>query len=330
MNKKLIALAVAAGMAAPIAAQAEITTYAHVQFEVTDTDVDGSDSTTRVTDNQRGRFGVKGGHDLGGGLKSFAVAEFDFEGGANDAEFGNNSNGNARAAFRVREINAGLKGGFGKIALGTIRSAYKYAGGVKYDPFVTTQLEARGVGMEGGADGHNAFLNNGFAYSNKFGMAKLAVTYSLDDTDRDADGNGDDGEMSAALTFGNKKWEAGIAMYDEGNSVSAGSQENMKLFGKMKFGAHTVLGQYEDNDTGNGGDREYIWLGYQLKMGKGMLNAQYATFDATGANDHDMMTVGYIHKFNKKTRVFAGYQTVDFDAANSDTDQISFGVRVDI
>ena len=342
MNKKIIAAAVAAAcVAGAPAAQAEIKVYSQVQFELTDTSVDDGNANTdsmRVTDNQRGRLGVKGGHDLGGGLKSFAIAEFDFEGSGTgtgpDAEFGNNGYGSSRAAFRVREINAGLKGGFGSIALGTVKSAYKYYGGVKYDPFVTTQLEARGQGMTGGTSGHNGFLNNAFVYTNKFGMAKLHVTYSLDDSDRDSGtGNNDDGELSAGLKFGNKTWEAGVAYYDEGVSVATDNTENVKLFGKMKFGNSTVLAQYEDSDNGaatNSGT-EYIWLGYQLKMGKGMLNAQYAMVDPDGNNnDRDMLTVGYIHKFNKKTRVFAGYQTVDFDAANSDTDQLSVGIRVDI
>jgi len=344
MNKKIIAAAVAAAcVAGAPAAQAEIKVYSQVQFELTDTDADGAaNDTMRVTDNQRGRLGVKGGHDLGGGLKSFAIAEFDFVGGNQDAEFGRGDRGDIGGkggddegnGFRVREINAGLKGGFGSIALGTVKSAYKYYGGVKYDPFVTTQLEARGQGMTGSTSGHNGFLNNAFVYTNKFGMANLHITYSLDDTDRDGGGeNNDDGELSAGLKFGNKTWEAGVAIYDEGVSDSSVSQSNTKLFGKMKFGNSTVLAQYEDADDGSAVNpsTEYIWLGYQLKMGKGMLNAQYAMVDPDGNNnDRDMITVGYIHKFNKKTRIFAGYQTVDYDVNTSDVDQLSVGIRVDI
>ena len=72
-------------------------------------------------------------------------------------------------------------------------------------------------------------------------------------------------------------------------------------------------------------------MGYELKLGKGLLNAQYAMVDPDGANnDHDMITIGYIHKFDKKSRIFAGYHSVDYDAANSDQDTISVGIRVDI
>jgi predicted porin len=341
MNKKLIAAAVASAcvLAAP-AAQAEITVYSNIQFELTNTDIDGSDSTTTVNDKERGRLGIKGGHDLGGGLKSVALAEFDFEGGNKDAEFGGTSAN--RAAFRVREINAGLKGAFGTIRLGTVKSAYKYSGGVKYDPFVTTALEARGVGMSGAevangrnkAGGHNGFLNNAFQYNIKAGMVKVHATYSLDDTDADSGtANDDDGEYTLGVTVGNKKWEAGFALYNEGVSVSTENQENQKLFGKISFGNSTILAQWEVTDTGaaSNGETDYKWLGYNLKLGKGLLNAQYATVDPDGTNnDRDMITVGYIHKFNKQTRIFAGYQTIDYDAASSDSDEITLGIRVDI
>jgi predicted porin len=330
MNKKLIAVAVAAGLAAPLAAQADVTTYAKVQFEIANIDVDGSESTTTVTDRERGQFGMKGGYDLGGGLKSWAKAEFDFEGNNNDVEFGGHGN-----AFRVREVNVGLTGGFGSLGIGTVKSAYKYAGGVTYDPFVATTLEARGGdGMTAGAGGHHAFLSNALIYTNKFGMAKVHVTYSPDDTDRDSGtANDDAGEMSASLKFGAKDWEAGVAMYDEGVSVSTENLQNTKVFGKMNFGPHSVQLQYENSDSGatTNAETTYIWAGYTFKMGKGMLNAQYADVDPDGNNNnHTMMTLGYIYKFNKNTRVFAGYHNVDYDAANSDEDTISVGLRVDI
>jgi len=366
MNKKLVAAAVASALVAPMAAQAESTVYAHVQFEIANIDKDGSDSKTNVTDRERGRLGIKGSHDLGGGLSSWAIAEFDFEGGNRDAEFGgtqlvtnewygidtmgaitttvsNKVVGTAvgytqRNAFRVREIAAGLKGSFGSIGLGTVKSAYKYMGGVKYDPFVTTTLEARGNdGMSGGAGGHHAFLSNALVYTGKFGMVNLHATYSPDTTDRDGDGQDDDGELSAGIKFGGKSWEAGLATYDEGVSEGAGAsgtnQSSTKAFGSMSFGNNTIRLQYEDVDSGAAvnGSTEFIWAGYELKLGKGLLNVQYAMVDPDGDNnDHDMLTVGYIHKFNKQTRIFAGWHSVDDDRPNRDEDTLAVGIRVNI
>jgi len=330
MNKKLIAAAVAAAcVAGAPAAQADIKVYSQVQFELTDTDFGGATTdTTRVTDNQRGRFGLKGGHDLGGGLKSFAHAEFDFVGANNDVEFGSNSN----HAFRVREVSAGLKGAFGAISLGTVKSAYKYSGGVKYDPYVATQLEQRGRGgMSSGATGHNAFLSNAFRYTVKAGIAKIQATYSLDDTDRDADASGDDGQYTLGAVFGNKMWEAGVALQDEGLSGN-GNNESAKVFGKVKFAKiHTILAQIESVDTSTTEESDYMMIGYQLKVGKGMVSLYLGDRDSNvNANDADNVTVAYMHKFNKKSRVWAGYQTYDTTGTTSDADRISLGIRVDI
>jgi predicted porin len=345
MNKKLVAAAVAAGLAAPMAAQAEITVYSHVQFEIANIDPEVGDSATVVTDNQRGRIGVKGGHDLGGGLKSWAKAEFDFEGGNRDAEFGSttrpvkDSTGaktgdtyTVRNALRVREINAGLKGSFGSIGLGTVKSAYKYYGGVKYDPFVTTTLEARGTTMRGGTDGQNGFLNNALIYTGKFGMVNLHLTYSPDDTNQGGGATGVDGagETTAGIKFGDKAWEAGAAMYSSGLD---NGRENLKVFGSFKFGNNTIRAQWEDTDDGSATNptTEYMWLGYELKLGKGMLNVQYGMADPDGNNnDTEALTLGYIHKFNKQSRVFVGYKDVDEDAAGEDFSILSAGIRVDI
>jgi hypothetical protein len=46
-----------------------------------------------------------------------------------------------------RESMVGLRGGLGTLELGRLETPYKYSGGVKYDPFVATSLEARGAGV---------------------------------------------------------------------------------------------------------------------------------------------------------------------------------------
>jgi len=332
MNKKIIAAAVASAFVVAVpTAQAEIKVYSQVQFEISDIDFGANATdTTRVTDNQRGRFGIKGGHDLGGGLKSFILAEFDFDGNGRDVNFGGSTE---RNAFRIREVNAGLKGAFGSIALGTVKSGYKYNGGVKYDPFVATQLEQRGRGgMSSGVTGQNGFLNNALVYKVKAGIAKIHATYSIDDTDRDGDGQGDDGEYSLGVSFGNKKWEAGAAIIDQGLTGN-GNNESQKIFGKIKFaGVHTIVAQIENVETSTTEESDYIMIGYHLKIGKGLLVVNVGDRDSNDDTlDADNITVGYIHKFNKKTRLFGGYQTFDQTGDTSaDRDTLTVGIRVDI
>mgnify|MGYP000664814472 CR=1 FL=1 len=349
MNKKLIAAAVAAGLAAPMAAQAEITPYAQIQFEIANIDNTPGDSATTVTDRERGRIGLKGSHDLGNGMKSFAMAEFDFEGGNRDSEFGGTDRtgdvtgvdslgetvtGTAtytqRHALRVREINAGIKGSFGTVTIGTLKSAYKYTGGVKYDPFVTTTLEARGNGgMTGTIWGQNGFLSNAVAYQNNFGNMSLWVTYSPDEADRNGDGEGDDGEYSAALKFSADNFEAFVSTVDNGySSAGGGEYDSTKVGGQFKSGPHKLSAQYEMT-TRNNADTDTMFIGYQMTMGKNTFVAQLGNTDPDGAaEDTDYMALGVWHKFNKQTGVFAGYRSTETGPVEETS--LSVGLRVAI
>ena len=348
MNKKLIALAVGAAMA-PMAAQAETTAYSHIQFELANID-NGTDSAMSVTDRERGRIGLKGSEDIGGGMKAIGLVEFDFEGGNRDSEFGGNKTTSqtttvgagtlahshdvttsTRNALRIREVMAGIKGSFGEVQIGTLKSAYKYTGGVKYDPFVTTTLEARGnYGMSGGAMGHNAFINNALGYKNKFGAVNVWVTYSLDETDTDNDGQGDDGQMTYGLKFGGGNFEAFLSGVDRGTSKADYSSN--KLGGKFKMGNMALLGQYEMTDL-NGTDRTNLFLGFQMNMGKNQIVAQYGVQEVDDSVDNDndgtYLTVGLIHKFSKNARAFVGYKSEEGEGTREET-VTSVGLRVAI
>lgn len=346
ISKKLIALAVGTSMAAPMAAQAEITTYAHIQFELANID-NGTDADMFITDRERGRIGMKGSNDLGDGMKAFAVAEFDIVGGNDDSEFGDaeDTTGVPSAgalhthdvkvrgnAFRIREVMAGLQGGFGTVEIGTLKSAYKYTGGIKYDPFVTTTLEARGnYGMSGGNIGHNSFINNAIAYKNKVGAVDFWLTYSPDATDTDDDAIGDDGQMTYAIKYNDSNFEVFLSGVDQGTSLTDYSSN--KLGGKYKFGGNmAIMGQYEMNDV-NGTDRTYIFLGFQLKSGKQRYVFQYGvrdTDDGVKNNaDGTYVTLGAIHHFNKSTRLFSGYKSRDGGGTLEDS-VLTVGLRVDI
>jgi predicted porin len=314
-------------------AQADATAYGQVQFEVANYD-NGTESGIWVTDRQRGRFGVKGSHDLGGGLSSFAMIEFDLEGNANDSEFGGHGNAN-----RIREVNAGLKGSWGTFTIGTLKSAYKYTGGVKYDPFVTTTLEARtNGGMTGGTMGQNGFINDALSYKNKFGNVGVWITYSPDKTQNDSnsltagDTNQHDGQYTAAIKYSVKSFEVFVAGSDAGGGTDT-QYSSTKVGGQWRKGPHKISAQYEmSSDVGSGAtgvDADTYFLGYQFKMGKSTLVAQLGNNDPDGAdNATDYYALGAIYKFNKKTRVFAGYRSSDPEVGDT-VSSLSAGLRVD-
>ncbi len=336
MNKKLIAIAAGAVLALPMAAGADVTVYGKAQVEVASFDVDNDPSKgIDVVDQARGRIGFKASEDLGDGLKG--IAKFEFKVDTADGVAGrdhNDSTGTkikSDVALSPRESFVGLKASWGQIELGRLKSEYKYTGGVKYDPFVATTLEARrNGGMTGGSLGHNGFLTKSVGYRVKAGPVKLGITYAPSE---------DDGLMSAAAKYGAKSWEAFLAIINDGdrtNGSGGASYSATKVGGKVKFGGmHTIVGQFEsvDRDTGGvGAEPTYLFLGYHLKMGKNTAVVQFGALDGDGGTDTDYLTLGFIHKFSKSTRIFGGYRSTSPDTGtqpSEDINVISVGVRKD-
>ena len=325
MNKKLIAAAVVAGLAAPMAAQADVSVYGVAQLELTNYD-DGAATTGIVLDDKFGqsRVGVRWSEDLGGGLKSLGVFEW---GPQIDSHFAGGSN----PALDGRIAYIGLKGGWGEVDAGTILQPYKYSGGVKYDAFVATAAQARptsaapgaGGGMSGGAFGHGAYFNDAISYKNKFGMATIWLAYSPEKaaTIGTPSGNGASGDLMASVVVGFNGGEAGLAYAKDNNAsgtTGADGVKNTKIFGKYSFGSSTVLAQYEDSKAATSGNKtKYAFLGYQLKMGMNKFVLQLGQTKPDGGNKTNYGAAGVIHNFSKKTRVFLAYRNTKTDGSDA-------------
>jgi len=309
MNKKLLALAIGTAFsAAPMFANADVTVYGHAQVEVGTVD-DGATDQTVVEDNARGRLGVKASEKLGNGLTAIAKFEWKIDTTVGGADTGQ------------RESFVGLKGGFGTVQLGNLKSAYKYTGGVKYDPFVATILEARGAnGMTGGAFGHNSFLSNSIGYMTpKMGGFSGWATYSPDEA---GDGKGADGDYSFGLKFGQKAWEVFVA----GVNDDSASYDSIKFGGMYKIASFKIVGQYEQVDN-NGTDFDVYFLGGQYKFGSNVVVAQFGNTDedTAGQSDLNYYTIGFIHNLSKKTRLTAGFRSYE-SGVNGDVDNDTFAV----
>jgi len=313
MNKKLLALAVGAAIsAAPMFASAGVKVYGHAQVEVGTRDA-GAGNNTFTSDNARGRWGVKASEKLGNGMT--ALAKFEFRVDTSD-----NRRGPSGQTSTPRESMVGLKGGFGTIELGNLKSAYKYHGGVKYDPFVATMLEARGAGgMTGGQFGHNAFMDNAIGYKTpKMGAVSGWATVSVDET---ADERGaTDGDYSFGLKFKQKAFEVFVA----GINDDSANYDSIKIGGQYKFGNFKISGQYEMGDVA-GVDLDTYFIGGQAKFGANVLVAQFGNTEATGV-DVDYFSIGVIHNMSKKTRLTAGFANTDVGAGDVDT--FAVGMRV--
>lgn len=383
MNKKLlIAVLGVAFIAAPmLAAQAGVTVYGQAQVELSNEKVDedlqssssacgtsvppfgkvknlmdswglntckwnygtnkdsDDNSATTVEDNARGRMGIKATEDLGGGLK--AIAKFEWK---VDTTQGGRDSGN-------REAYVGLQGDWGTFQAGTVKSPYKYYGGVKYDPFVGTNLEARrNGGMLGGNFGSNGFLSNSVSYQSpkKKSPFQMWVAYSPDEkgsSDAGAGASPDSGDYVIGVKFGQKNWETFVATLKNKDNANNGDYDwsATKVGGKIKIGPHTIVAQYEDAeqkyDPLFGWERDdvkILFLGYHLKMGgNNTMVFQYADGEDKwdgGKAEWTYYTAGMIHKFSKKTRIFGGYTATDVDDNGTDLGKrtaLSAGLRVD-
>lgn len=163
MNKKLIALAVAGALAAPVIASAQgtnVTIFGRVQQEYSGVDNGTNAYQGGLNDNARSsRWGLQITEDLGRGLKAIARLEQGLNTGSGTAN-------------TPREQWVGLSSAqWGDVKFGRVQSPFKdFAGGMTIDPFAYTTLQANGAGgtMSGSANGMgsgaNGFVNGAIRF----------------------------------------------------------------------------------------------------------------------------------------------------------------------
>lgn len=369
MNKKLLAVAIGAAFAAgPMLAQADVKVGGMAQVEIANEEaeqtsaggaVTNNGDLTTVEDNSRGRFWISADEDLGNGLKGLAHLEFRVDTtGVCALETGGSGGGACVAnSANTREKFVGLQTGIGTFKLGSIRSPYKYAGGVNWDAFVTTNLEARGNGgMSSGVFGHNNFFDNSLNYTSPtFAGVSFGLAYSFDDVNTDVPTaqavTADDGDYSAAV-----EWKSGFGLHlvgaynhnaDNTASLAPGTgveADAIKLGAKFTFAKNfSVIGQYEmiEGSATTGGinnvDDNVLFLAFHATLGPVLAAIQYGKTEQGGAgtnNDIDYLALGAFYNFSKTFNVFTGYRITDSTQslpagtqAASETKVYTFGMR---
>ena len=118
MNKKIVALAVAAAFAIPAAASAQTTLFGQFKYEVGA--IENLEGDRGAVHSSIGtRLGVRGAEDLGGGMQAI----YRFQGNFNNV---NTSLGGTTYGMN-EEAWVGLQGGFGRVLLGRSDTAFKQA-----------------------------------------------------------------------------------------------------------------------------------------------------------------------------------------------------------
>ncbi len=353
MNKKIITLAVGAVMgAAPmVGAQADVKVYGQAQAQVYRAD-NGPNTVTLQNDNGgRGRLGFLFNEKLGNGLTSFGKMEFQvdindsYSAGCKSVTKTSGGTGIVGEQTCMRDAFVGIKGGFGSIAGGSFHGAYKTAGGVKYDPFVTTALQARGNGgMASGRMASNNFVRQIVQYEtpNLAGF-KVQYQYSFDQSNPGTPNSGTtNGDWLGAVKYKMGPFEA-IAAYahDRQQSGPNSANNNWKVGGRFHTGPFMVTAQYERVETGatvnfNGisntaGTKAKVWyLNGGYKLGNWDLIAAYGKYDSdNNALDTKYWVGGAWYHFSKKTSVFGGYRASLVDTPNKDQKVWATGLRID-
>ena len=118
MNKKLVALAVAGVLSAPLAAQAQtanVTLYGRLNLDVEAVETriaDGSKPKLYRVSSNSSRLGVRGTESLGGGLNAIFQLESSISGDAGGG------------TLAGRETFVGLQGGWGTVKIGNFLAPY--------------------------------------------------------------------------------------------------------------------------------------------------------------------------------------------------------------
>lgn len=350
MKKKIIALAVAGALAAPLAAQAEVNVYgiAHLSIDSVKNEDQAGNTTKEIYEvkSRASRVGVKGSEDLGNGLKAVYGMEWEVSLDENDG------------INKGRNAFVGLAGGFGTVLAGKHDTPMKMST-AKLDMFSD---EAGDYNTTVGF--HDVRANNAIAYvSPAFSGLTIAAAVVPGETTKSNDGVKNDADGLADAT-------SIAAMYSGGPLFAALAYESISqdylnaAYGTDQFGDDLVKTRagvgysmaglkvafvYEKQDFGSD-DRDLMQLQAGYTMGANTFKAMYGNtgkvgdFSKTGA---DSYAIGIDHAFSKTTKVYAQYAAVDgednyvgsvddiagavaggtFPSTADDTTVLSFGMK---
>jgi predicted porin len=322
MKKSVIAAAVAAVLAAPVAL-ADVSISGGLQAEVVSLSGDGAVEGLYAADGvendtvDSGNYGFlkfAASEDLGDGMKALAV-------------YNMNTHVDA-GAVAARDAFVGLSGGFGTVLAGTLNTPYK-SSTVGWDPMLATAMQARG--SNGMSTFHNGYVSNALAYANNFGGVKLVAAIVLDETPDAADPTKTYGNHASSISVNAPVGPVEVAVaYISLDEFGGGAADNSATKAGVKWvsGDITVAGQYEMLN-GVSADPTFLYVTGSYKMGNNTISASYGMndLDVDGSDDQTYMAVAFNHAFSKNTNAFVGYRASDNDG-DTDTAALSAGLRV--
>lgn len=333
MNKKLLAVAVASAVAAPMAVNAEssLTVYGGVGVAVES--IDNGVNDALAVNNNHSALGFEGSTDVNSDLA--AVFHWDAFVNIDNAGGGGSLIGGGRDGW------AGLRGAFGTVALGFQARPWKTLSHA-LDPFEGTIADYSSIMGNSGNGGEyfdagigNAIIwfgpnINGFTWHAQYGTEDRAEVLATGpgagllgfDANGDPITQGEGGNnFGLQANWSNEQFFIG-ASYDENeNTAPVGDDTTVvKIVGSVNFGAATVTGAFETMEgigfASNNAERDAFWLAGTYNFGVGSVRAAYsAADDVDGISDSgaDQFSIGYFGNLTDNATWYAIYSTISND-----------------
>lgn len=318
--KKLLVIAVAAGLIAP-AAMADTTLYGKLHASVGSVKVSpagGSSTTNTVVESHASRIGIKGSTALDNGLEATYGVEYglDIDGDNTPATTLNIGTGTITDpthadsnSLVARNTFVGVKGGFGEVRVGRHDTPAKLAT-AGLDNFADTYADLGNVTLV-----DNLRVDNAVAYINKFGPVGVAVAHSTATggvslagikltggavSEGDTAGNRTDAN-DFMVNYSNGPWYAAL-----GHTALQDSLKNTNVGVQYKTEAGHQAALVHEQTKYDGGDKEkatYVTGTY--KLGNVALKAGYGERKADGVDGKlKQTTLGADYSLGKKTSVY--------------------------
>lgn len=298
MNRKLLALAVGAALALPLAAQAAPTIYGQLNLSVDMADVESQGIDAWAVNSNSSRLGVKGEEDLGGGLSAIYMAEWGVSGDG------------AGTDLDMRNRYLGVKGGFGTVKVGSFDSPLKTSQGMvdQFNDMTYTDIERY-------MPGENR-LNNLIGYESP--KIADAITVSVAIQPGETTG-GDDGladAISASVVYEAAGLNVALAMdKDVPDSLAVARLDIIRLSGSYTLDALQLgaMFQQAEASVGGGGKVKSFLVSGAYTMDKNVLKAQFVSTE----DEADVIMLGGEHNFTQATKAYLHVAKASWDAGST-------------
>ena len=318
MNKKIIAIAIASALAAPVA-MADVTVNGALGGDLVSRNDASALTSTNTTDTTAGTIAIE---DWGATKVDFNAKTGNVFGKLS-LNMGPGANAGTAPSYRDYFIGYNFGGG-ASFQFGVMAGAAK---NLEKDAYIASFLQTRGTFAEArtsGAYGSSSFIHNVLQFKFKAGPGTLAVQYDPTDNVNSSDNSG-----HAGVAYSGKAGGADFyASYNNGaGDESANSQSNMKLGGGMKFGTIKAGLTYTSADDG-AVTWSAISAGATFDFGNSLgLNVNYGVTTGDATKDGDSLRLAVTKGLGKGAKVYGGYTSHTPDGGETQT-MVGFGMGI--